>query len=461
MNFKELHLRKEIEKALDTMGMVTMFPIQQKTISAMIKGHDCIVQSKTGSGKTLSYVLPVLQKLDISQKYPQAMIVCPTRELCVQVKQVIDSVGVDLSVKSLCLFGKQPFRFQREDLGQRCHVIIGTPGRILDHLEQGNLHSENMKTVILDEADRLLHKDFYEKIEEIFGYMTDVQCCVVSATMNETVDSFAEKYLKSPQRLTVETKNEQIEQSGYMLAETDKWKALVSILEQEKPDSCLIFCETKQKTEEVYQSLAKYDILVDRIHADRLQSDRIEALEAFKYGKLRILVATDVAARGIDIERLSLVINYDLPETPIIYTHRIGRSGRQNCIGKAITLVRYSQKEKVGQYPFPVSIKKWTEEGDLSAFKNVVSLKKNIENDLRIGIQKLYISAGKKKKIRAGDIVGALCAVEGIELEDIGVIQVQEHQSFVEIHNNKADLVMKYLKTIKKKPVRVEPAVTR
>lgn len=452
MKFKEIKVEEKIEKVLNQLGYIEMMPIQSEVIPVLRKGKDCFVQSRTGSGKTIAYGLSILEKLIENQKEAQALILVPTRELALQVSKEISLLGTYKRVKCACLIGKQSISMQAEDLKQRTHVIVGTPGRIWDHIEQGNLNLNQIRTVVLDEADALLNPDFYEKIEKIIGFLpSKKQICLVSATKNEAVQSFMMNQMNEPVFIHIDEKNEQIEQYYYPTKEEEKNDILLNILCQEIPEACIIFCSMQERANNLVQFLKDKKISVEGIHAGLDQKDRFAILKEFQEGKIRILVATDVLARGIDIEKVNLIINYDLPSTQTISLHRMGRSGRKNEKGKVITLkVWKTESEKL----YILN----TEVSELNLYKLSLSKRKvqKKEELVRKDVMTIYINVGKSKKIRAGDIVGALVSLDGIEMEDVGVIRVQDHQSFVDIHNKKGEYVLEHLKTIKKKRVKVE-----
>ncbi len=454
MKFNEIKMDQKIEQALNQLGYEEMMPIQSKVIPLMREGKDCFVQSRTGSGKTIAYGIPILESLIENQKDAQALILVPTRELALQVAKEITLIGTYKKVKCMVLIGKQSLSMQMEDLKQRNHIIVGTPGRIWDHIEQGNFNTGFIQTLILDEADALLNPDFSETIDKIVDVLpSKKQVVLVSATKNENVQSFMKKVMKNPTFIHIDEKNQQIESYSILAKEEQKNEVLIDLLCQEIPAACIIFCSTQERVNQLTAFLKQEKISVDGIHAGLDQKDRIKILNQFKKGKLRILVATDVLARGIDIEKVDLIINYDLPSTQTISIHRMGRSGRKNEKGKVIS---FQEKIKKEDHLYELSQKRDQKALEILSESNrkITNKEKKVRNDILC----LYINAGKSKKIRAGDIVGAIVSLDGMDLEDIGVIRVQDHQSYVDIHHDKGRFVLEHLKTIKKKRVKVEIA---
>lgn len=467
MKFKSMIQDEKINRALDILGYETMTPVQEEVLPILFAKRDCLVQSKTGSGKTASYALPIIYDLEIDQKDPQALVLVPTRELALQIKESFDQLGVYKKIKTLAIFGKQPFQFQKEDLNQRCHVVIGTPGRILDHLEQGTLRVDSLKYLVLDEADEMLNMNFFDIITEIVSYLPKERVtCLCSATMGKNIERLASGILRCPQKVSVETKKNGIDSFFYLVAYMDKLDALAMVLEKETPLSCMIFANTREEVDRIYAFLESYSCSVAKIHGAMKQEDRLACMKKFKQGKKRILVSTDVSARGIDVDKVDLIINYEVANTPAIYTHRIGRTARMHETGKVYNFVTYREQIKLKEIEenlslsFDVQNLEIQRDHDLSKLMNAGPLKKDVTKDLRKDIYKLYFNGGKNKKIRPGDLVGAICSIDGVSFEDIGVIQVQDHQSYVDILNGKGKLVLKALQrcTIKNKKLRVQRA---
>lgn len=474
--FKSLNLSNEILSSLEKLGFENPTEVQSQVIPKVLMNRDVIVKSQTGSGKTATFAIPVCENIIIEEKEPQALVLTPTRELALQVKEDITHIGRLKRVRAVAVFGKQPMEIQKNELKQRIHVVVGTPGRSLDHISRGNLRLANIKYLIIDEADEMLSMGFIDQVEEIIKQLPRNRVTMLfSATMPQVIESLAEKYMNNyikveinPQELTVD----KIRQCYYKTDEDRKFQLLRRILYVENPDSCIMFCRTKENVERLFGQMESRGFSCRQIHGGMLQNDRIETMKKFKRGEFRFLVATDVAARGIDIESLTHVINYDVPLEKESYVHRIGRTGRAGERGKAITFVSpYEHKflEEVQNY-----IGKSIPEAEAPSFEEVEKLKdeflkknntpikekgnksKGFNND----IMRLHLNAGKTKKLRAGDIVGAVSNIDGIVSEDIGIIEISDNHSYVEILNGKGNIVLEKLQksTIKGKSIAVQRA---
>lgn len=475
MKFEEYNLDDTICQALHALGYKEALPVQNAVIPHILENKDVIVKSRTGSGKTASFAIPIIQNLHWNEKACQALVLSPTRELALQIKEEFDNIGTYKRIKTISVFGKQPFRFQVQDLKQRTHVVVGTPGRVLDHLQQGTFDVHNIRYVIIDEADEMLNMGFIETIQSIFSYLPSAaSVCMFSATLPEEIQSLANMFLKQPVLVEMKehtTINTNITHYAYNVKEHEKMNLLLKVLCKECPESCIIFAKTQEHVRDVCDYLYDQGISVDKLHGGMLQEDRLENMKDFRLGKIRILVATDVAARGIDVDNVTHIINYDMPNKSEVYIHRIGRSARLDRTGVAITFVsefdsqRLLDLEDYLQTSLPIHN---ISELDTVCIDSVALSRLGVPEvqkeekgkEVRKGIMKLYIKGGKNKKIRAGDIVGAICEIDGVTGDDIGVIQVQDHQSYVDILHGKGELVLQELnkKTIKKKKVKVEKA---
>lgn len=478
MKFTQISLHQDIYKALDKLNYHEMFPVQEKVIGKLLENKDIIVKSKTGSGKTAAFAIPLISNIIWEQKEPQVLILSPTRELSLQIKEEIDLISTYRRLKTLAIFGKQPYKQQIQDLKQRTHIVVGTPGRILDHLEKGTLSLLNIRYVVIDEADEMLKMGFIEKVSKIIGYITHQHTtCLFSATMPQQIQDLAKQFLKNPEYIEIQQSyevNEQVYHYAYQVKEKEKMKMLERLLVKQCPETAIIFANTQEKVKDICDRLYDLGVSVDKIHGGMLQEDRIQNMKDFKKGSIRILVATDVAARGLDIKDISLIINYDMPWKPETYIHRIGRTGRAKAMGIAISFIneydeiRMKELESFMKQSLVIQDEKElldvevTEESFLSLGTHIHE-KEDKGKELLQEKFKLYIGGGKAKKIRAGDIVGAICEIEGVKGEDIGVIQVQEHQTYVDILNGKGLLVLQALqhKTIKKKKLKVEQAIEK
>ncbi|MFL0267569.1 DEAD/DEAH box helicase [Candidatus Clostridium radicumherbarum] len=477
MKFEDYMLNENILKAIDLLNYKHPTEVQRQSIPLVLEGKDVIVKSQTGSGKTAAFGIPICEKIVIDEKAPQALILTPTRELCVQIKEDITNIGRLKGVRCAAIFGKQPVSMQVRELKQRVHVIAGTPGRTLDHIERGNITLDKIKFLVIDESDKMLNMGFIDQVEAIINKLPgNRQTMLFSATMPEEIRSLCEKYMVNP--VEVETKSEtitanSINQVLYRVNKDEKYNLLVKLLYTENPESCIIFCSTKDTTDKLSKRLQQSKFSVKELHGSIVQDERLKTMKSFKRGEFRFLVATDVAGRGIDIEDLSLIINYDVPEEKESYVHRIGRTGRAGKRGKAITFAASIEEkylraiEEYLNYSIPLGLIPSEENVEAAKKKFLISKnavpkpKKDKGQLINKQISKLYIGAGRKKKIRAVDIVGAILSIEGISADNIGVIDIQENFSYVDILDGKGQIVLDDLKVsrIKGKIVKVELAV--
>ncbi len=460
-NFNDYQLSGELLKAIALLDFTNPTKVQAQVIPAVLKQKDIIVKSQTGSGKTAAFAIPICELVDWEENKPQALVIAPTRELTIQVKEDIFNIGRFKRLKVSAVYGKSPLTNQIKELKQKTHVVVGTPGRIIDHLERGTLDTSQIKYLVIDEADKMLNMGFIEQIETIItGLSKERVTMVLSATMPKDIEALCNKYMKEPIHLEIEEQNsviDRISQERYTVDKKDKLKLLRDITIVENPDSCIIFCNTKQKVDEVYNGLQNLKYTCEKIHGGMEQRDRLRVMNDFKLGFFRYLVATDVAARGIDIDNISLVINYDLPLDSESYVHRIGRTGRKNKQGRAITFVtQYEDKflDGIHQYigkeiplkerPEPETVNYSKQEFEEKT-KATPEMKATKGAQLNKEIMKLHINSGKKTKMRPVDIVGALCSIKGMTAADIGIINIRDISTFVEILNNKGELVFREL----------------
>ena len=475
-SFKDFNLDEDIIRALGELGYEKPTEVQCRTIDAVLQGRDAIVSSRTGSGKTAAYAIPLCQTISWEEGKPQALILVPTRELAVQVKEDIGSIGRFKRLRTVALFGKQPFSLQERELKSRTHVVVGTPGRLLDHINRGTLSLERIKYLVIDEGDELLNMGFEEQVKSIISRVPERRITLMfSATLPDNIENLASFCTINPVRISISS-NEQEKASIthylYSCQKEEKQKLLMDLLTVKNPSSCIIFANTREAVEEVFKELQSAGLNVKRLHGGMLQQDRLSTMEAFKRGLFRYLVATDVASRGIDIEAVPLIINYEVPEEKETYVHRTGRTGRAGATGEAITLMASWQRKYVTaieeysgvQFTDCKAPEREQVDNCKKSFMETSRTHPEEKQDKasRVGedITKLYINGGKKKKIRPGDLVGAITSIEGVEAEDIGIIEVQDNVSYVDILNSKGKLVIKALSesTIKGKKLRVEKA---
>jgi len=344
MNFSDLNISDDIKKAIEDMGFSKLTPIQDEAIPIGLKGRDIIGQAQTGSGKTLAFAIPILERIFIPDRSPQAIVLCPTRELCMQVASEIEKIGSKIKkFKVLAVYGGQPIGKQTRVLKKGVHVVVGTPGRVIDHIQRGNLDLIGIESVVLDEADEMLEMGFREDIETILE-KTPVQrqTLLFSATIPSEVRKIAEKYQKNPEFIKIANKRKnipKITQYAFKCNIKDKFDGLSKLIEAYDVKLALIFCNTKKSVDYVAKHLKKYDFNVDSLHGDMTQKTRDKVMNKFKNGNINILVATDVASRGLDIDDVGVIINYDVPQNADDYIHRIGRTARAGKKGFAFTLV--------------------------------------------------------------------------------------------------------------------------
>ena len=426
-------------ETLNQLSFTTMSEIQEKAISPILEGHDILAQSKTGSGKTLAFGLPCIMRTDTNNYKPQTIIITPTRELADQIAVELRKIAAYKSnLKILTLYGGVPLRAQADSLAKGAHILIGTPGRIQDHLAKETLVLDSIKTLVLDEADRMLDMGFYDEIVKIGSNMPRAkQTLLFSATFPQNIEKLAKALLNQPKTIKVDTIIESAKIDEMVYETSDKLKTLNILIQSYKPESLLIFCNTKAEVMSLTDTLAKRGHSVIDIHGDLDQRDRNESVIAFSNGSKRILVATDVASRGLDIKNIELVINYDLPFDQEVYTHRIGRTGRADATGMAISLLGSSEREKCSYILSKAQKKELKDLRVDAAFKMISSY------------DTLCLHGGKKTKLRAGDILGTLCKEIGIDPKMIGKINITDTKSYIAIHHTMIDKVLKALKQVK------------
>lgn len=343
ITFESLGLSEPTLRAIGEIGYEEPTPIQAQTIARMFAGVDIIAQAQTGTGKTAAFALPIIEKLDPAIRAPQAIVLTPTRELAVQVAEASHSYGKHHRISVLPVYGGQPIERQLRALDRGVQLVVGTPGRVLDHLQRGTLDLSQVRTVVLDEADEMLDMGFIEDIEAILQQTpAERQTALFSATMPRPIVDLAQRYMKTPERITVQSRQmtvPQIRQIYYEVGGRDKFEVLGRVLDFETPASAIIFCRTKSEVDSLGERLTARAFPAETLHGDLSQIQRDRVMGRFRTGQVELLVATDVAARGLDIEHVSHVINYDIPLDPEIYVHRIGRTGRAGRTGCAITLV--------------------------------------------------------------------------------------------------------------------------
>jgi ATP-dependent RNA helicase DbpA len=427
--FTRLKLNPTLLGNLESLGYSQMTPIQAESLPHLLSGHDLIARAKTGSGKTVAFGLGLLNQLDTQSFSVQALVLCPTRELADQVaKELRRLARTSANTKIVTLCGGTPFGPQIGSLSHGAHVVVGTPGRILKHLQKQTLSLDAVGLVVLDEADRMLDMGFYDDMAVILSATPKGrQTLLFSATYPDTIRELSSAFQRNPIEVTVDIEHSdlKIKQRFYEVDKGKRNKTLAALLAQFKPASTVVFCHTKQQCQEVADELRSLGIPALALHGDLEQKDRDLVLVRFANKSVPVLVATDVAARGLDIKELEVVINYELPRDPEIYTHRVGRTGRAGSKGLALSLFIASEARRVNAI--------------------MESQQTSLQTDQPPGLElpegfrltapmiTLCISGGRKEKVRPGDILGALTADAAIPGSKVGKIDIFDHLAYVAI----------------------------
>ncbi|MDO7787452.1 DEAD/DEAH box helicase [Desulforamulus aquiferis] len=522
--FGELELDPKIVDGLIEMGFEEPTPIQQLAVPLVLAGYDIIGQAQTGTGKTAAFGIPLSQKIDFKRRGVQAIIITPTRELAIQVGEEISKIGRYRRIRALPIYGGQSIDRQIRSLRQGVQVVVGTPGRLLDHLRRQTLKLDQVNLVILDEADEMLDMGFVDDIEDILKHTpNERQTLLFSATMPEEISRLAHRYMTEPRYVTVSKANltvPQIEQVFYEAPEKHKLEALCRLLDITEITQGIVFCRTKRGVDELVAGLQARGYTAVSLHGDLSQQQRNTVMRQFRSGEVELLVATDVAARGLDIEGVSHVINYDIPQDPEFYVHRIGRTGRAGRSGVAITIItprEYRQlrlieniiKTKIRRERLPSiadvaerqregikdRLLQIIEEGKLGYYRSIVdslvdeydpidiaaaALKLSLDLEpasedvdldtfnfgntgARPGMVRLFVTLGRKDRTSPAEIIKLVSEESGIPGAKIGSINIYENFSFVEVPEDWANCVIGCLhrQTIRGRRLFVEPARAR
>lgn len=521
MTFEEMCLDTRIMRAIAEMGFEQPSPIQAQSIPIAVEGKDMIGQARTGTGKTASFGIPMLQRINPKDKNLQAIVLCPTRELAIQSANEIRKLAKFLhGIKVLPIYGGQEISKQIRSLKGGVQIVIGTPGRVMDHLRRHTLKPQTVDIVVLDEADEMLNMGFREDIETILGQLPEErQTMLFSATMPKPILEIAKRYLHEPEIVKVIQKEltvPKIEQYYYEVNPRKKNEVLSRLLDMYDPSLSLVFCNTKRKVDELVADLKGRGYFAEGLHGDMKQSQRDRVMNGFRNGRTDILVATDVAARGIDVDDVEAVFNYDVPQDDEYYVHRIGRTGRAGREGRAFTLVvgkeiyklkdiqRYC-KTKIRRQPIPsvndvaaIKVEKLLEQaGELIATDGLGRMMDLLEEYLdgsdysatemaaallamqlgetstqtlpkeefgdtgaEPGMVRMFMNIGKKDRVRIGDILGAVVGESGMEGALVGTIDMYDNFSFVEVPQEYAAAVLEAMNhsKIKGRRVNMEPA---
>lgn len=436
MPFSTLPLRQELLDNLVTLNYDQMTPVQAQTLPITLTNKDILAQAKTGSGKTAAFSLTILNKLDVELYYVQALVLCPTRELAEQVSQSLRRYARQLhNVKVLNLSGGISMRPQVDSLRHGAHIIVGTPGRVQKHLDEKNLSLSHLHTLVLDEADRMLDMGFFDDIKAIIELCPSKrQTLLFSATYPDEIKQIAKQFMQKPEEVIIDSQPEQLDIAQLFFeapTQSDKFALLKSLLLHYQPASTLIFCNTKQQTDDLSDQLSKAGFSATALNGDMEQAERDHAVIRFANKSCSILVATDVAARGLDIKELPAVINYDLAFEKDVHVHRIGRTGRAGSKGLALSLTTPADGSRI------VAIE--DQSGQQVQWGKTADLKSNQQKIMKSEMITLRLAAGKRDKIRPGDILGALTKDAGLPAEAIGKIDITALYSYVAIRRDHAE----------------------
>ena len=527
IRFDEMNISDKIKRAINYMGFEEASAIQAQAIPLIMQGKDVIGQAQTGTGKTAAFGIPLLEKIDPKLKKPQAIILCPTRELAIQVAEEIRTIGKFLpGIKILPIYGGQDISRQIRSLASGAQIIVGTPGRVMDHLRRHTIKTPNIHTVVLDEADEMLNMGFREDIETILTDVpTDRQTVLFSATMPKPILNITKKFQNSAEHIKVvkrELTVPNIEQFYYEVRPKNKDEVLTRLLDIYSPKLSVVFCNTKRQVDSLVTTLLGRGYFAAAIHGDLKQEQRDRVMRGFRSGKTDILIATDVAARGIDVDDVEAVFNYDLPQDDEYYVHRIGRTGRAGRTGHSFTFVSgkevyrlkeierfcktkiYAQKTpSIGDVKNIKIHSILNDMDDLIAKEDLTNMVNTIEHHLRDtdytaldlaaaflkfqttsrdtsdgetgdfkvidtgakdpNMVRLFLNIGKKQKAKPGDLLGAIAGESDIPGDSIGAIDMFDNYSFVEVPTENTKKVLKAMKgaKIKGKAIAIEPANQR
>ncbi len=440
-DFSTLKLQPALLDNLSSLNYTQMTPIQAQSLPEILAGKDVIAQAQTGSGKTAAFGLGLLERLEVKRFCIQSVVLCPTRELADQVAREIRKLARTIhNIKVLTLCGGMPFGPQIGSLEHGAHIVVGTPGRVEEHVRKGYLKLDNVTTFVLDEADRMMDMGFQEALDAIIEQTpTQRQTLLFSATFPEKIQAISKHIMNEPTMVQVESTHDDssIKQFFYDIGEQDRMNALRIVLQHFQAESAVVFCNTKIETQEIADELCEYGFSAIALNGDLEQRERDQALVRFTNKSTSILVATDVAARGLDIDSLDAVINYRLAKENEVHTHRIGRTGRAGKQGTACTLIHAKESYKLGK------LAEYLDETlDTEALPS--------ENLLDLPVYyppmvTLHIDGGKKQKVRPGDILGALTGKSGVDGKEVGKIQIFDNHAYVAVSHKASKAGLKKL----------------
>ena len=461
-------LEDDLQQALQALHFDTPTEVQTQVIPELLQGNDLLVQAETGAGKTAAFGLPVCQKCHFDDRLPQALILAPTRELADQISEQILNFSLFRRLNCVRLVGRQPMKTQKLQCKQRVQIICGTPGRVYDHIQQGSVDLSECKMVILDEADQMFSLGLNKTVHDILDTLPEnIQTCLFSATLSSEILELADLALKDPQLIQIDSPNKtnsSVQLKSCYINKDGKEQGLLEILTRYQADSTVIFCNHQVTCEQVADLLTSHGCCAAALHGGMEQDDRFRVLKQFRKGQIRCLVATDVAARGLDIDGLSLIIHWDLSNTLASFIHRCGRCGRLDQTGTSITLLEGTvQKMQYEHYLEEMELEDTCIEYeglpvDLSGWSSANEPTEEKAADLLASKSVILIRAGRQHKVRPGDFVGALCN-RGLTVDQIGTIEVLDRYTFITLINADADSLVR-LETIpvKGKPRKIEKA---
>jgi ATP-dependent RNA helicase DeaD len=468
--FADLGLSEPILAALRDVGYEEPSPIQAQAIPPLLEGLDVIGQAQTGSGKTAAFGLPMLNFVDPADHEVQGLVLTPTRELCIQVTQALRAYGKRKGVDVVAVFGGAPIRGQQSQLRAGGHVVVGTVGRVKDLISRHSLMLHSCRFVVLDEADEMLDLGFLEDVERILALTpSSRQTALFSATMPPEIRRLADQYLYNPvlvkvkaATLTVDT----VEQFALEVASRDKATALATVLSAERPDQAIVFVRTKIRCDQLYRTLRDMGMNVKALHGDMSQGSRDGVMISFKDGRTPLLVATDVAARGLDISTVSHVINYDVPTSPDVYVHRIGRTGRIGRSGRAITFYEPRQRREVEaiERHAGVTLAPWVKDAHVAPTAVTPKPRRHSKPRASVNgdepVRKLIIAAGRMQGLEPSDVIQALTAAAGLDGEAVRNVRVLEQFTLAEVPEPQGERVVELADgaVVRGVPLRIELA---
>ena len=470
--FADLGLAPDILAAVHDVGYEAPSPIQEQAIPPLLEGLDVIGQAQTGSGKTAAFGLPMLQYVDPRAHEVQGLVLTPTRELCIQVTQALRAYGQRKGVDVVAVFGGAPIRTQQAQLRAGGHIVVGTVGRVKDLISRHSLLLHTCRFVVLDEADEMLDLGFLEDVERILALMpSSRQTALFSATMPPAIRRLADQYLYQPVTVKVQTATltvETVEQFALEVKAREKADRLVEVLQSEQPEQAIVFVRTKIRCDQLYRTLRDRGLDVKALHGDMTQGARDGVMISFKDGRLPLLVATDVAARGLDISGVSHVINFDVPTSPDVYVHRIGRTGRVGRSGRAITFFESRQQREIQaiERHAGVRLAPWVKGAHVAP--TPVKAKPRRHSKPHVSVdgegpgRKLIVSGGRAAGLEPSDLIHAITAATGLDGEAVRNVRVLERFAFVEVPADDVQRVVELVRgtEIRGHELRLEPAKT-